>query len=149
MSTILKPPQTVRADLAGQPCQVEAFLGGGGQGEVYRARLGGAPLALKWYYPHSATAGQRAALETLVRKGSPSEMFLWPIDLASAPGVPGFGYLMPLREGRFKSGLDLAKRRIEPTFRALLTAGIDLAHGFLQLHARGLAYRDISFGNLF
>ncbi len=149
MTSILKPPQVVRAELAGLPCEVQALLGAGGQGEVYRARLGNTPLALKWYFPESATSEQRTALDRLVRKGSPSELFLWPIDLTSAAGVPGFGYLMPLREPRFKSGIDLAKRRIEPSFRTLITAGLNLAHGFLQLHAQGLAYRDISFGNLF
>jgi DNA-binding helix-hairpin-helix protein with protein kinase domain len=41
------------------------------------------------------------------------------------------------------------KRRIEPTFRALATAGLELAHSYLQLHAKGLCYRDISFGNVF
>jgi DNA-binding helix-hairpin-helix protein with protein kinase domain len=149
MSHILEPRQLVTAEMSGIPCQVESFLGGGGQGEVYAALLGGSHLALKWYYPESATAAQRTALEALVRKGAPGELFLWPIDLASAAGVPGFGYLMPLRPDRFRSGTDLAKRRVEPTFRALTTAGIHLAHGFLQLHASGLAYRDVSFGNLF
>jgi serine/threonine protein kinase len=31
----------------------------------------------------------------------------------------------------------------------LATAGLNLAHSFLQLHAKGLCYRDISFGNVF
>jgi serine/threonine protein kinase len=149
MNAILKPQQVVRCEATGQSCEVVSLLGSGGQGEVYRVRVGQSLLALKWYYPEWATAEQRAALEMLVRKGPPSDLFLWPVDLATAGGVPGFGYLMPLRQERYKSGIDLAKRRIEPSFRALATAGLNLAHGFLQLHAKGLAYRDISFGNLF
>lgn len=149
MRHLLTPGQSVRAELAGFPCQVEALLGEGGQGEVYRVNLGGTSLALKWYYPQTISPRQRNALELLIRKGSPSEMFLWPIDLASAPGVPGFGYLMPLRTSRFRSGNELAKRTIEPSFRTLITAGLNLTQGFLQLHAKGLAYRDISFGNFF
>jgi DNA-binding helix-hairpin-helix protein with protein kinase domain len=149
MRNILTVRQTVVAEITKLPCEIEGLLGEGGQGETYRVKLGGASLALKWYHPQWATARQRAALETLIRKGSPSEMFLWPIDLASAAGVPGFGYLMPLRTSRFKSGNELAKRRIEPNFRTLITAGLNLAHGFLQLHAKGLAYRDINFGNFF
>jgi eukaryotic-like serine/threonine-protein kinase len=130
-------------------CQVEKFLGGGGQGEVYQATLDGKPVALKWYFTASATVEQRKALETLVRMGSPSQKFLWPLELAFASDVPGYGYIMPLREPRYRSIVDMMKRRIEPTFRALSTAGLELSHSYFQLHAKGLCYRDISFGNAF
>jgi len=128
---------------------VESFIGGGGQGEVYRALLDGQVVALKWYFPAQATPEQRSALEVLARKGPPTAKFLWPMELTEAPGVAGFGYIMPLREARYKSIVDLMKRRVEPTFRALTTAGLELAHSFLDLHAMGLCYRDISFGNVF
>lgn len=149
MNQILKMRQTVRTESSGMLCEVEQFLGGGGQGEVYRANLGGKIVALKWYFPAQATPEQRAALETLIKKGPPSDKFLWPMELTSAEGMPGFGYIMPLRESRYKGIVDLMKRRIEPTFRALAMAGLDLSHSFLQLHAKGLCYRDISFGNVF
>jgi serine/threonine protein kinase len=130
-------------------CQVETFLGGGGQGEVYRASLDGQKVALKWYFPAQATPEQRAALEVLVKKGPPTDRFLWPMELTEADGVPGYGYVMPLRASHYKSIVDLMKRRAEPTFRALATAGLQLADSFLDLHAMGLCYRDISFGNVF
>ncbi len=150
MNQLLQPHQTtVRTEPAGAAYTVEQFLGGGGQGEVYRAVLGGRPMALKWYFPASATPQQRTALEDLVRKGPPNEKFLWPTALAVAPGVAGFGYVMPLREARYKGIVDMMKRRVEPSFRALATAGLELADSYLQLHARGLCYRDISFGNVF
>jgi eukaryotic-like serine/threonine-protein kinase len=146
---ILKSGQQVRLNKSGASCTVEKFLGGGGQGEVYESRVGSKQVALKWYYPQSATTEQRQALETLVKMGSPSDSFLWPVELATAAEVSGFGYVMPLREQRFKSIVDMMKRRIEPGFRALATAGLELANSYLQLHARGLCYRDISFGNVF
>ena len=149
MSEILRPNQTVRPETSGLQCDVEQFLGGGGQGEVYRAKLSDKPVALKWYFPDSATAEQRSALETLVKKGPPNETFLWPMELTSAAGVPGFGYIMPLREARYKGIVDMMKRRIEPSFRALATAGLELANSYLQLHSTGLCYCDISFGNVF
>ncbi len=149
MSEILKPKQSVRVESSGMTCEVEQFLAGGGQGEVYRASLAGKPVALKWYYAHSATLGQRSALETLVKKGSPNDRFLWPMDLASAAGVPGFGYIMPLRDSRYKGIVDLMKRRAEPSFRSLTTAGRELSDSFLKLHSKGLCYCDISFGNVF
>jgi serine/threonine protein kinase len=147
MDQILKPGQKVRTSSTRLECRIERFLGGGGQGEVYEALLDRKPVAVKWYYPASATAEQQQALETLVRMGTPSDRFLWPTELATSMSTPGFGYVMPLRERRFRSIVDLMKRRIEPSFRALATAGLELSHSYLQLHAKGLCYRDISFGN--
>jgi DNA-binding helix-hairpin-helix protein with protein kinase domain len=148
MNQILKPGQIVQTE-SGIPCKVGQFLGGGGQGEVYKADVRGKTVALKWYFPAQATPQQRAALELLVKKGPPNDKFLWPLELTFAPDVRGFGYIMPLREPRFKGIVDLMKRRIEPTFRALATAGMQLADSYLELHAQGFCYRDISFGNVF
>ncbi len=149
MSQLLELGQKIRTESTGLSCEVLKFLGGGGQGEVYAARVGGKPVALKWYYAASATTEQRTRLETLCEMGAPSAKFLWPVELASAQGIADYGYLMPLREARYKSIVDMMKRRIEPSFRALATVGLELSHSFLQLHARGLCYRDISFGNAF
>ena len=148
MHQLLQLGSTVQS-ASGHPCTIETFLGGGGQGEVYRAQLSGKPIALKWYFPEQATPTQRQNLETLIGKGSPNARFLWPVELATATNSTSFGYLMPLREPRYKSIVDLMKRRIEPSFRTLATAGLQLAQAFLELHAKGLCYRDISFGNVF
>ena len=56
---------------------------------------------------------------------------------------------MALREPRFKGMVDLVTRRVEPSLLTLATIGFELAHSYLQLHAKGLCYRDISFGNVF
>jgi len=149
MNQLLQLKQHVQLTSSNAPCEVQRLLGGGGQGEVYQAIVNGQTVALKWYYPQQATAEQRAALELLIKRGAPNDKFLWPIELASAPDVKGFGYLMPLRAPQFKSLVDLMKGRINPSFRALATAGLELAHSFLLLHAEGLCYRDISFGNVF
>lgn len=150
MNQIFKLPQSVQL-MSFETCIAEEYLGGGGQGEVYRARLATSNqnVALKWYFPAGATAEQRSALEVLVDRGRPTDKFLWPIDIATAPGVNGYGYIMPLRDPSYKSIVDLMKRRINPSFHALATAGFELAHSFVQLHAKGLCYCDISFGNVF
>jgi serine/threonine protein kinase len=149
MGELLKDGQSFQTEGARLPCRVKAFLGGGGQGEVYRAQMSGGDVALKWYFPRTATPAQRFALEALIRKGAPDQRFLWPIDLVSASGVQGFGYVMALRDPGYRSLFDLMKRRSNPTFSALATAGLQLADGFLKLHAQGWCYRDISFGNVF
>ena len=63
---------------------------------------------------------------------------------------PGcFGYIMPFRPANYKSANKLLDRSIEPSFHALLTACFQLADSFLQLHSKGLAYKDISINNIF
>jgi DNA-binding helix-hairpin-helix protein with protein kinase domain len=130
-------------------CVIDTLLGAGGQGEVYKATLGSETVAVKWFFPQMGSPEQRAAIELLVRSGPPSVHFLWPMEVTETAGVPSFGYVMPLRPARFKNIVDLMKRRIEPTFRALATAGLNLSHNYLLLHSQGLCYRDISFGNAF
>jgi eukaryotic-like serine/threonine-protein kinase len=63
-------------------------------------------------------------------------------------GVPGFGYIRPLRDPRFKTLVDMIHRGVEPTFRVLTTVGLELSHRFLQLHAKGLCFRAIGLGNI-
>ncbi|MCY2993981.1 MAG: serine/threonine protein kinase [Planctomycetota bacterium] len=150
MNELLQPNQVVQSR-SGQPCKVGKFLGSGGQGEVYTAQWGGSDFALKWYYQDSATPDQRSALEALIDLpgGKPSDRFLWPEDLAEAKGVPGFGYIMRLRDPQYKSLTDFVAGRIQTTFLALITAGLELTKAFRSLHNKGLCYRDISFGNAF
>src|SRR5262245_61129226 len=103
MSQLLKKGQVVATEPSGLRCVVEQFLGGGGQGEVYRAALDGRPVALKWYFHHTATTAQRQQLRDLVKRGAPTPRFLWPLELATAGDVAGFGYVMLLRDRRFHS----------------------------------------------
>ena len=125
-------------------------FGGGGQGEVYKADFYGSAVALKWYFPATAKPAQRKSLENLVEKGAPSNQFLWPIEMVSDPTIPSYGYVMPLREPRFKGIIDLMKGTVTGlTFRALATAGYQLVENYYQLHCKGLCYRDINFGNVF
>ena len=148
MGELLQLNQIVQSR-SGKPCKVVKFLGGGGQGEVYKATWAGGDYALKWYFQPSASPEQRTALEQLIDEGSPSDKFLWPLDLAEAEGVPGFGYIMRLRPPQYSSLLDLVMNRVQPTFMTLITAGLELVKAFRALHNRGLCYRDISFGNAF
>jgi len=149
MNQLLSKGQEIKGTTSGAKYVVDDFLGGGGQGEVYRAKTGSSTVALKWYFREQATKEQKNALDRLVAKGPPNESFLWPIELVADAASDGFGYVMPLREAKYKGIIDLMKRRVEPTFFALATAGLNLADGFLQLHSKGLCYCDISFGNAF
>lgn len=148
----LQDGQNIGTEISGANCKIEKQLGEGGQGEVYQVNVNGKSMALKWYFPHIVEQDprQRERLENAIQMGAPNDRFLWPVDLAVTPEQPSsYGYIMALREPRFKSLNDLVKRRIEPSFRALVTAAFELADSYYQLHAKGLCYRDISFGNAF
>ncbi len=151
MNQIFKENKTIYTEPGNTACKIEKFLGSGGQGEVYQVKVSGQAMALKWYYPHylKQDTRLRKRLETLVKSGPPNDKFLWPLSVVTTAKTPGFGYLMTLREPRFKGIVDLMKGRVDPDFRALVTAGFHLADSYLQLHAKGLCYRDISFGNIF
>ncbi len=146
---LLRAGQVLFAERARLSCRITELLGGGGQGEVYRAELGSDTVAVKWYRAALASTSQRRALEELARRGAPSRAFLWPMDIVTAPRTQGFGYVMPIRDERFVAMTELVRRRVEPPARTLASVGLGLAESFLLLHAQGLCYRDISLGNAF
>jgi serine/threonine protein kinase len=151
MSTLLKREHIIYGNLTQQAYTIDTFLGAGTQGEVYRAHANGKLVAIKWYFPHyiQNDLPLRQRLENAIRKGSPDNNFLWPLELVTQPNNAGFGYVMPLRPSNFKSIVDLMRRRAEPSFSALISACLQLSESFLQLHAKGLCYRDINFNNVF
>jgi eukaryotic-like serine/threonine-protein kinase len=126
-------------------------LGEGGQGAVWRldpADGDAESLALKWYFPRSSTAEQREAIRKLVARGSPGPAFLWPLQLVEADDGT-FGYVMAVRPPHYRSVSDLLLGRIASPPSITMRVSLELAHAFLSLHAEGLCYRDISFGNVF
>jgi DNA-binding helix-hairpin-helix protein with protein kinase domain len=152
MSQLLRIGETVHAQAWDRPCVVEDHLGGGGQGEVYRVSADGQPFALKWYAEGYLGRAPRLRdrLERAIREGPPSDRFLWPLDLTFAELHPEFGYLMKLREKRFRGLNEWLNRDVNPSFAALATTGFELADNMLLLHAqKGLCYRDINYNNVF
>lgn len=140
---------TIMTSESGNKYTVKALLGAGGQGEVYDVECGGQHYALKWYFKGSATGRQKKMLEAIIAHGAPDESFLWPMELV-VPATGGlFGYIMPLRPKKYKSIVDLMKKKINPSFYVLTRAAFNLTKGYQRLHATGAKYQDISFGNLF
>ncbi|WP_395364683.1 protein kinase [Streptomyces sp. YH02] len=148
MSGMLDSGDSLITD-GGQTIVVDRLLGSGGQGEVYRVGLpDGSVKALKWYYPDSATPQQRRVVEDLVTRDFDDDRFLWPTAFVSA-GADRFGYLMDVRPDRFRGLPELFRRTVSTSFRALLTACLYTVEAYQALHSKGIAYRDISWGNIF
>jgi eukaryotic-like serine/threonine-protein kinase len=131
------------------PCTVENLLGAGTQGEVYRVGFSGGAYALKWYRPEYLRVDPtlRARLEKAIHAGSPGSAFLWPFELVTG-SKQALGYLMALREPRFVEIQDFLKNPTKATFAALAITGFQLSDNFLRLHAKGLCYKDVNFGNI-
>ncbi len=145
----LQAGHMLRMERGGALLIVEDRIGEGGQGVVHQARLNGVPFAVKWYRPGPASSGARKAISALVERGGPPHpAFVWPIDLVASDRLPGFGYVMPLLEPRFTSLAHLLDEEPQPSFRVMAHIGLNLVDAFAALHASGLCYRDISFGNL-
>jgi len=130
-----------------EKCVVEEFLGGGGQGEVYKVSIGGAKYALKWYHDRCQTTDLRESLRDLIKMGAPSKAFLWPIRLIEFSGK--FGYTMGLRPKEYEKSQGILSRKINLSYLESCTACLQLADAFRQLHSKGLSYQDISWGNVF
>jgi DNA-binding helix-hairpin-helix protein with protein kinase domain len=137
----------LKMERAGTSVLVGERLGEGGQGVVHAVTIGGAPYAVKWYR-YVASGELRKSIAALVERGRPHRAFIWPIDLVSSHELGGFGYVMPRLEPRFSSFAQLVARPEQPPFRVVITIGRHLISAFEALHAAGLCYRDISFGNL-
>jgi serine/threonine protein kinase len=149
MKNTFRPGDTVWLEMAGERCEIRELIGSGGQGEVYRGSFQGRDCALKWYFPQHATPERRAGIDRLLKKGAPSDSFLWPCDLALKPELPSFGYVTPLRAARFRSLGELLSRRADPTFRALTTACLGLSEVYQRLHADQFCYTHVALGTIF
>jgi eukaryotic-like serine/threonine-protein kinase len=141
----------VRLAASQQQLHIGRLLGAGTQGLVYEVALPGAGrlMALKWYRPDSASAGQFNRISRLLSFGTPGRAFLWPIDIARADNRPSFGYVMAARDSRFESLSTLMQAQVPVPLDVVCRAAGNLSDAFLALHSSGLCYADISFGNLF
>ncbi|MEU9749978.1 MULTISPECIES: protein kinase domain-containing protein [Streptomyces] len=139
---------------SGDRVTVAELFGSGGQGEVYRVRTPYGDRAVKWYYPQLADARQRQILEGLIHHNWNDDRFLWPQTVVMDPDAtyPGFGYLMDVRPQRYHDLPALFRRDASvaaTTLRTLVAAALHTVEAYFTLHSKGIAYRDINWGNIF
>lgn len=106
--------RTVRT---GDHCIIKRIIGSGGQGEVYEVEVNGSTMALKWYYPFTATSEQRQILEILIDHGFTDPRFLMPLDIVELenPGHPkktGKGKDTKANDSRSRKNKDRSKQKM-------------------------------------
>jgi serine/threonine protein kinase len=143
--TQLKIGETLQTSAG--PLRIINFIAAGGQGEVYKVAINGNEYALKWYFSGKAPVELKNSLRQLISKKSPSIHFLWPKFIVEKNS--DFGYVMDLRKSEYRSMQDFMLARFDISFKNLMEACIELTDSFQKLHAKGLSYQDISFGNIF
>lgn len=129
---------------------VDEWIGGGGEGDVYRVTVHGSHYALKYFHsPSSAVSDRRVHLRELMRFQCPSAAFLWPLKVVELSSHPGYGYLMPLADtARLRPMSEVLNRSVELDLVQRMRIGLELAQAFKVLHVSGLYYGDISLGNV-
>ena len=128
--------------------RVGELLGSGAQGEVFKVATDRGERALKWYYPATATAEQREALQQVVdRAPKDRTRLLWPEALIERDG--SFGYVMELRPKEFVTLSKVVAGRVDLDLPTLIRAAIGLVRAFREIQTAGLAYRDIKDPNVF
>jgi len=111
--------------------------------------MNGRRVAIKFYFPHMATGEVEKNLLKLIGMPAPDDHFAWPEVLVRAKKAPGFGYVMKLRPPGMMSIQDVVNRKAKVSFRVICRTLRLLAHTFCKLHAEGLCYMDMSYGNIF
>ncbi|MBR4569647.1 MAG: protein kinase [Candidatus Riflebacteria bacterium] len=130
---------------------VEDILGEGGQGIVYKVNYDGVSKALKWYFTSKLNNPDefKENLERNIKKGKPSNSFLWPQDIVT-DSEGGFGYIMDLRPNSYNELSEyLVKKARFKSNKAIINAALDICSAFRALHLKGLSYQDLNDGNFF
>lgn len=148
---LFEPGKVIKTDCGGQ-IEIVKYLGGGGQGDVYKVNYGGKEKAFKWY-KSGALRDPDAFYENLKRnadKGSPDAAFLWP-DAITERTEGSFGYVMDLKpEGYQELSKFLASEKCNfASFKAATEACIQIVSAFRILHNNGYSYQDLNDGNFF
>jgi len=130
---------------------VDHKLGEGGQGAVYHVNYDGKPKALKWYSGKKFKDPKKfyANLENNIKKGKPTNAFLWPEDITEHKG-DAFGYIMDLRPAEYKDfSRFLIGKEGFASITAMTNAAMQITSGFRELHTKGYSYQDLNDGNFF
>lgn len=134
--------------LNGKTIKIIDLLGEGGQGEVYLVNDGNKDYAFKYYFD-IPSEDFKYNLRNNIRKGAPSDVFLWPKEYIEFDDET-CGYIMDLRPKNYLSfvsylnGINKFKNQ-----KTLINWCIELCLAFKKLHEMGYSYQDLNDGSFF
>jgi serine/threonine protein kinase/Tol biopolymer transport system component len=133
------------------PYEIEAPLGVGGVGEVYRARDTrlGRTVAIKVLAPVASGLERRQRLEVEARALShlnhPGICTLYDIGTTEGPGEPLTYLVMELVDGET---LEAVLKRGPLSWEQALTYGVQIAEALAAAHRTGIVHGDLKPGNI-
>lgn len=137
----------------GATIKILDIFGEGGQGIVYKVLYKDEIKALKMYKISSLGSNPQAFYENIknnILKGSPSPMYLWPLDMVDWQKDGSFGYVMDVRpQGYYELGKFLSSQVSFSSFGVMIDGLLNLIHAFRLLHIKGMSYQDLNDGNFF
>ena len=145
------PGDRLRTVSTDSVCVIEEYLGEGMLGDVYRASVDGAIVAVRWYRDTHGLLDpeRRQLLEDLIACGPPDDRFLWPLDIVVSDDRPGYGCLLPPRGPEFVEVAQVLSGEERLALLALAQAGFELADSFYHLHAEtGASFPGFGVGSL-
>ena len=148
MAEILEVGDKVSTWLGGN-LEVKKYLAEGGQGRVYLVDYKGENKALKWYKNIGLGDDFKNNIRENIKRGAPSDAFLWPIDIAEAPDGT-FGYIMDLKPDDYYELTQFMLCNVRfSSYRTIIDAALKIVSAFRILHNRGYSYQDLNDGNFF
>ncbi|OON93389.1 MAG: hypothetical protein ATN31_06320 [Candidatus Epulonipiscioides saccharophilum] len=136
--------------------KVLEFIAEGGQGGVYKVLYNNEEKALKWYKKSFITSVNDKTqlnfydnLKKNIERGTPSDDFLWPIDITEwSDGT--FGYIMNLKPDGYYELTDFLLCSVRfKSYKRVIDAAMNIVSAFRQLHNKGYSYQDLNDGNFF
>ena len=153
MATFKPLKKNQRVELAdGRTVTVIDKLGDGGQGIVYRVRFDstGEERALKCFFIGYLKEPLKfyRQLEENIKKGSPSDAFIWPEQLTKYVAGEPFGYIMKIFPKDYESFSKYLLARVQfKDDSAMVNAALNMVAAFKSLHLKGYNYQDLNDGN--